>query len=166
MKSLIIAFLLFFTFTNKISAQNASCEQLKTEIDYLKKVLKIQNEPVYKDIVNGVEIKITKIEGSIRAQTIVFEGLITPLKPSLERGSLRDFFGVDLEGVDYNQGGSTGELVLYQDVPVKFSFNIERINSNVSTLRILQFKFNCLDKNTNNWLSKDLIYRNVKINWK
>lgn len=147
-------------------AQEASCDQLKTEVEYLRKVLKIQNEPIFKDVINGIEIKITKIEGSIRAQTIIVEGLFTPLKPNLDRAHAVEFFAVDLEGTSYNQGGNTPEFPMYQDVPVKFTFNIDRINPNVSTLRILQFKFICLDKNTNGWLSKEVIYKNVKVDWK
>jgi len=165
MKKLIKIFAcLYFVFFNfSVFAQTSDCEQLKTEVDYLKKVLKIQNEPLYKDNLQGLEIKVIRLEGSTRGQLIFIDALFTPTRPSVQTIKPSNFSAIDLEGNDYPAANGPGDYAVYLDVPQKVSFQIQNVNPSVTNLRLLKFNLKYYD---NGWKSQEMTYRNVKINWK
>jgi hypothetical protein len=139
-------------------AQSNNCDQLRAEVDYLRNALKMQSNPVYTDVVMGVELKILSIVGSKRTKTVQVNGLFTSQRTD-KKGSFYDYhYAFDPEGNEYTIN-CCNVVDLNADVPRSIFLTFQNINPDIPMFRLMK-----LDLYVDGQ-KRVVEYRNVKIDW-
>ncbi len=140
----------------------ADCDQLRSEVDYLRKALKMQSEPVYTDVIDGIEVKVLSVEGSKRAKVITVNVLVTSLK--FDRAAhIEQSEAYDVEGNKFD--APYVELsAIYADIPRRATVIFGNVNPEITNLRMLKYVLGYLNTQ-GTYLQRPIEYRNVKINW-
>lgn len=161
---LLIAFLAIPTCLLAQTADN--CDQLRSEVEYLRKALNMQNNPVYTDVVNGCNIKILSIIGSKRSRTFQIEALVTSKGKENQGWFQGNVNGaapqeaIDPEGNKYITFGDPDIKTYYTDIPFRSTITFSNVEPNIAVMRLLRLVFGTVAAG-----NKVLEYRNVKIDW-
>lgn len=163
MKKLIILLLAFLAASFTLFAQSSTdCDQLRSEVDYLRKALKMQSNPVYTDVVIGLELKILSIIGNRRSRTVEVLAMVTSQRRNRQGGFWDYQYAIDPEG---NQYASDGPLV---DLPADISRKIQTIFKDISPdipfFKLMKLNFRSQGDAQDQ--QQVVEYRNVKIDWK
>jgi hypothetical protein len=164
--------LLFSQTNTNISIKNEliTCknenEKIKQENDYLKKSLNIQ-QPIKNLIQNEVELKIVKIEGNIKEQTITFTLFITNHKANDDFQFNTNAQAIDFQGKEYTSdkiyiGNSYVRNKLYTDTPLEVKVKFMQVLPSTRILKI----FNLESYQTGIFDSGNFEFRDLEINWK
>jgi hypothetical protein len=143
-------------------AQTNDCDQLRSEVEYLRGALKMQSNPVYTDVVMGVEVKILSITGSKRSRSFQMDALFTSSRTN-KVGRFYDIqVAIDPEGNQYQtrEYDYVNGVDLLAEVPVKVRMTFDNISPDIAFMKVLRLNF--LVENQ----QKVVEYRNVKIDWK
>ncbi|MFN4146928.1 MAG: hypothetical protein ACK4GN_13975 [Runella sp.] len=140
-------------------AQTNDCDQLRSEVEYLRGALKMQSNPVYTDVVMGVQLKILSIVGSKRSRTVQVNALFTSQRTDKEGSFYYYHYVVDPEGNEYNVRCCT-PMALSADVPRAMFLTFDNISPDIPMFRIMKLNI-YVDRQ-----QKVMEYRNVKIDWK
>jgi len=156
---------LFYTQTcESIKTENTN---LKTENNYLKKVLEI-NTPILESEKDNNNFKILKVIGNKTDKTITIIYLVDS-KDVDKNLVIQDISIIDLEGelykVDLYKSSNTYPE-LSTNVPMKLHFSFKDISNNPSLIKILRFRVNSsLKSNTFKKSNANLEFRDLKVNW-
>lgn len=142
-------------------------QTIKTENDYLKKVLEI-NSPILESEKNNDNFRITKITGNKVDKTISITFLVEA-KDENKKLTIQDISFVDLEGNEYQADlykSSRPFPELSANVPLKLSFSFKDIADEPKILKIFKFRVNG-QPTRNIFESKkaELEFRDLKVNW-
>ena len=144
----------------------AEIQTVKTENDYLKKVLEI-NAPILESENDNNNFRITKVTGNKADKTITITYLIES-KDVDKTLAIQDISIIDLEGelykVDFFKSSN-----LYPElstkVPMKLHFSFD-ISDNPSIIKILRFRISSsIKNNTFTKSNSDIEFRDLKVNW-
>lgn len=167
MKTLfILIFMAFIAIPSLIYAQTTDCDQLRSEVEYLKKALKMQSNPVYTDVIGGVEIKILSIVGSKRSKTFQIEAIATSKGKDNQGWFTGNTDGnppqeaVDPEGNKYNAFGDPAIKDYYADIPFRSTIVFTNVEPSIPVMRLVRLVFGTVATG-----NRVLEYRNVKIDW-
>jgi len=164
--------LLIITSAKTIFSQAKDCsalkfenEKIKQENEYLKKTLNIL-QPVKSLVQNEVELKIAKIEGSIKDQTVTILLYITNHKANdyFQFGKVK---AIDIQGKEYvrdqiNFGSSLARNKLFTDTPLEVKIKFSKVLPTTKIFKLLyieSYKIGVFD-------SGNFEYRDLEINWK
>lgn len=111
--------------------------------------------------VNGIELKLIKVEGNATEQSVTFHFLFTNPKANT-RVSISQAYGLDLEGEEYKDANDYYDVfTLYTDAPKKVIRTIGKVPSKVKSFRFVKFVIG--KDGADEALAE---YRNIKIDWK
>lgn len=152
----------FVAISSQIYAQNPGCDQLQSEVEYLKKVLKMQSNPVYTDLVMGVELKILSVVGSKRSRSFQIDALFTSPRTNKSGRFYGEQLAIDPDGQRYVASSFEygNGIEFFADVPTKIRMTFDNINPDISIIKML--KLNIIIEGAG---EKAIEYRNVKIDW-
>ena len=142
-------------------------QTIKTENDYLKKVLAI-NTPILESEKNNDIFRITKVIGNKADKTISIT-FLAEAKDENKNLTIQDISFVDLEGNEYKADlykSSRPFPELSANVPLKLSFSFKDVSDEPKILKI--FKFRVDGQPTRNLFEKkraELKFRDLKVNW-
>ncbi len=135
--------LLLFPICQRAYAQ-ANCDELKKEVEYLKKALQITT-PVKTITSSQIDFNFLKCEGNTKTQTVDF--VIT----LVNRGANRVFQfhttkSIDLEGNEYDYpstrlGAAESRNTIYTDVPIKAVFTFKKVLPSVKMFKIVPISY-------------------------
>jgi hypothetical protein len=170
---LISSTILLLAVINNAFSQETNCntlklenQKIKQENDYLKQTLGMM-EPIQNIVQNGVELKITKVDGSIKEQTLTVTLLLTNHKANDEFQFEAAVQAIDIQGNEYKTseisiGNSGVRNKLFTDVPivvkVKFS-NVLPITRMFKILNLVSYQVGIFD-------ASNFEYRDLEIHWK
>ena len=147
-----------------------TCDEIKKENEYLKKMLKI-TETDSKQTIDFTEIKLLKAIGDSKNQTVTIELLLTNKKANkwvrLNNPKVIDLEGNTYLGYEMLSGGfKIGTLsnneTINTNVPVKAIAVFKKILPEVKIMNALEFEYSSEDHS-------DIInvqFNSIKINWK
>ena len=142
-------------------------QTVKTENDYLKKVLEI-NTPILESEKNNDMFRITKVAGNKIDKTISITFLIEA-KDENKTMFIQDISIIDVEGNEFkiNLMKSSNSIPnLATNVPLKTTFVFKDISN--QPLLIKLFKFSTRNEPTGkatDWTNSKLEFRDLKVNW-
>jgi hypothetical protein len=164
MKKIAIAFLFLTVMLSSVQtliAQSADCDDIKKENEYLKKALNIL-APIKTATSKKMDFLLTKCEGNIKEQTVTVTLIVTNHGPNTDL-SLNKSIGVDAEGNEYKTyginigtGGSRNKV--FTDVPVKTTFQFEKVLPSVKLLKLIAVDIGGNDPGFE--------YKDIPITWK
>lgn len=152
--------------SSSLKAQRVALEK---QIEYLKKVLEV-NKPVKEVDVDGINAKITKIEGILEEKTIYITFLFEA-KVNDRNFYINDVNIVDLEGntINRNYDKSESQKELTFEVPTKmkmaFTYNENFENGTPSTIKLIRINADNSDKNYKQFRS-EMFFRDLDVNWR
>lgn len=140
MKSAIVfSTLMLFSLPHLLQAQG-NCDELKKEVEYLKKTLKILTPT--KTISSGkIDFNLLKVEGNTKEQTVNI--IMTLVNHDANRNfQFKTTKGIDLEGNEYDfsqmlLGKETYGNTLYTDVPLKCVITLKKVLPTVKMLKLV-----------------------------
>ncbi|KFC19948.1 transposase [Chryseobacterium sp. FH1] len=142
-------------------------QTIKTENDYLKKVLEI-NAPILESEKDNNNFRITKVVGNKTDKTITITSLIEA-KDVDKNLVIQDISIIDLGGELYKADlfkSSNTYPELSTTVPMKLHFSFKDIVDNPLLIKILRFRVNSsLKSNTFTKSNSDLEFRDLKVIW-
>ncbi|WP_019988056.1 hypothetical protein [Rudanella lutea] len=161
MRSLFLLFVAAcWTITLPAFAQtNNDCDQLRAEVDYLRNALKMQSNPVFTDVVMGVELKIVSVVGSKRTKTVQVNALFTSQRTDKSGSFYYYHYVLDPEGNEYKVG-CCEPMALSSDIPRSMFLTFDNISPDIPMFRIMKLNIYVDGQ------QKVVEYRNVKIDWK
>jgi hypothetical protein len=131
------------TSTTKPTAVINQCNELKSENEFLKKTLKI-NEPIKTYSDNDIEIKLISAKGNLKTQKIKIEYLITNkiqirnIKMDAFREQIVSMSG---ELIPLANGYTIYETELNTDVPIKTSLELGPILPENTIIKFISMKY-------------------------
>ncbi len=156
-----------------IYSQN-NCDNIKTELqtvksenDYLKKVLEI-NTPILESEKDKNHFRITKVTGNKTDKTITITFLVEA-KDENKKLAFQDLVIVDLEGNQYNADllkSSSLYPEVSSNVPLKMSFSFKDITDEPKIIKIFRFRVNA--QPMSNLFDRKIAapeFRDLKVNW-
>lgn len=165
MRKIVLILLILLTFGSvraQINKPKSSVPSSNTQVSQTEEVRSVSN-PDLVDVrtVNGIEIKLLRIEGNSTEQSVTFHFLFTNPKANV-RVSTSQAYGLDLEGEEYTDAnGNYDVFTLYTDAPKKVTRTIGRVPSKVKSFRFVKFVIG--KDGAEEALAE---YRNIKIDWK
>lgn len=142
-------------------------QTIKTENDYLKKVLEI-NTPILESEKDNNNFRITKVVGNKADKTISITFLVEAKDPNIKI-EISNLSLIDLEGneykVDYFKSSSPTHK-LPADVPLKIYFTFKQIVDQPLLIKLFRFSTrNESEGHALKWTNSKLEFRDLKINW-
>jgi len=140
---------------------------VKTENDYLKKVLEI-NTPILESEKNNNDFRITKVTGNKADKTISITFLVKA-KDENKTMFIQDISIIDLEGNEFKvdlMSSSNSIPKLATNVSIKTTFTFKDISD--QPLLIKLFRFSTRNEPTGramDWTNSKLEFRDLKVNW-
>ena len=165
--------ILLFANANAVFSQGTNCNALKAENvkikqenEYLKKTLGIL-QPIKNLVQNEVELKIVKIDGSIKDQTVTFILYITNHKANDDFQFNQTAQAIDVQGKEYNTdqihlGNSWVSNKLFTDTPLEVKVKFSKVLPSTKIFKVL----NLVSYKRGVFDSGNFEYRDLEINWK
>ena len=142
-------------------------QTIKTENDYLKKVLEINN-PILESEKENNNFRITKVVGNKADKTISITFLVDAKDPNIKM-HISNLSLIDLEGneykVDYFKSSSPTHK-LPANVPLKIYFTFKAIVDQPLLIKLFRFSTrNEPEGHALKWTNSKLEFRDLKVNW-
>jgi len=171
LSALLFSGLVYAQTCENIKSENANLkseiQSVKTENDYLKKILEI-NTPILEYEKDNNNFKITKITGNKADKTITITYLVEA-KNVDKNLMIQDISIIDLEGELYKDDSYKSSRPfpeLSTNVPMKLHFSFKDISNNPLLIKILRFRVNSsLKSNTFKKSNADIEFRDLKVTW-
>ena len=166
---LISAILLSGVFYAQSNCDNVKLENtnLKTENDYLKKVVEL-NTPILESEKNNNSFRITKVTGNKADKTISITFLVEA-KDENKTMFIQDISIIDLEGNEFKvdlmkSSNSIPNLAI--NVPLKTTFLFKDISDQPLLIKLFRFSTrNEPSRKATDWTNSKLEFRDLKVNW-
>lgn len=168
MKPLILL-TIFLSSTVNLLAQttSATCDEVRKENEYLRKMLNIIQTEI-SQTVDNTEIRLIRASGDSKAQTIRVEFILINIKAN-KRIYLNKPRAIDLEGNAYNTnygpfeiGTSDGNAIINTNVPTKAAVVFKKVLPDVKILKSVDFQYSSEDTQG----EANVMFNDVKITWK
>lgn len=145
----------------------AEIQTVKTENDYLKKVLEI-NAPILESEKDNNNFRITKVTGNKADKTISITFLVES-KDENKTMFIQDISIIDLEGEEFNVNllkSSNSIPKLATNVPMKTTFIFKDVVGEPLLIKLFRFSTrNEPEGHALQWTNSKLEFRDLKVNW-
>lgn len=166
MRSIIFfVLILLFLLSQQSTFAQSNCEDLKKEVEYLKKELKIIT-PTKAITSSKIDFNLLKCEGNTKEQTV--DIILTLVNHDANQEfQFKGAKGIDLEGIEYDYskiliGNNTYRNTIYTDVPLRTIISLKKVLPGVKMLKLVPVSYYYGDPGH----SVTIEFKDLTINWK